>query len=130
VEKALPAEVLGIDRSEGFIEHARASATGARLTFQVGDAQALPVSSGSFDAVVSGLVLNFVSEPERMVAEMARAGRPGSTIALYVWDYGAGMDLMRRLGMRPSRWTRRQLLWRKGSGFRPARRRFSRRYSR
>ena len=30
------------------------------------------------------------------VAEMARAGRPGSTIALYVWDYDAGMDLVRR----------------------------------
>jgi hypothetical protein len=27
---------------------------------------------------------------------MARAGRPGSTIALYVWDYAAGMELVRR----------------------------------
>ena len=30
-----------------------------------------------------------------MVAEMARAGRPGSAIALYVWDYASGMELMR-----------------------------------
>jgi hypothetical protein len=40
-------------------------------------------------------VLNFVSEPAEMVAEMVRAGRPGSAIALYVWDYAAGMEFMR-----------------------------------
>lgn len=95
VEHASPRVVLGIDRSKGFVGHARARATDARIGFQVGDAQALPVADGTFDAVVSGLVLNFVPEPARMVAEMVRAGRPGSTIALYVWDYAAGMELLR-----------------------------------
>ena len=95
VEHAAPRVVLGIDRSEGFVEHARARVTGARIAFQVGDAQALAVADDAFDAVVSGLVLNFVSEPARMAAEMVRAGRPGSAIALYVWDYAAGMELMR-----------------------------------
>jgi SAM-dependent methyltransferase len=95
VADAAPQAVLGIDRSEGFVGHARAGAIDARVAFQVGDAQALPVPDGAFDAVVSGLVLNFVSEPKKMVAEMARAGRPGSTIALYVWDYAAGMQVMR-----------------------------------
>ena len=96
LDQASPRAVLGVDRSRGFVEHARATVTDARCTFEVGDAQALPVSGGAFDAVVSGLVLNFVPAPARMVAEMARAGRPGSTIALYVWDYAAGMELMRR----------------------------------
>ena len=95
VEQAAPRAVLGVDRSEGFVAHARARLGGPRITFQVGDAQALPVAEGGFDAVVSGLVLNFVPEPARMIAEMARAGRPGSTIALYVWDYAAGMELIR-----------------------------------
>jgi SAM-dependent methyltransferase len=94
-EHAAPRAVLGIDRSEGFVAHARARVNGARIAFEVGDAQALPVPDGAFDAVVSGLVLNFVPEPAKMVGEMARAGRPGSAIALYVWDYAAGMALMR-----------------------------------
>jgi SAM-dependent methyltransferase len=92
-DHAEPQVVLGIDRSKGFVGHARVRATGAGTAFQVGDAQALPVPDGGFDAVVSGLVLNFVPDPARMAAEMARAGRPGSTIALYVWDYAAGMEL-------------------------------------
>ena len=91
-----PATVLGVDRSKGFVTHARAQAIAARTVFQVGDAQGLPVPDGSFDAVVSGLVFNFVPDPVRMVAEMARAGRPGSAIVLYVWDYAGGMEFIRR----------------------------------
>ena len=96
LEHAEPRVALGVDRSRGFVGHARARLAGAAVAFQVGDAQALPVRSDVFDAVVSGLVLNFVPEPARMVAEMARAGRPGSTVGVYVWDYAAGMELMRR----------------------------------
>ena len=59
--------------------------------FELGDAQALPSGDGEFDAAVSGLVLNFVPDPDRIVAEMRRVVRPGGTVALYVWDY-AGED--------------------------------------
>lgn len=94
---AAPDCVVGIDRSRGFAAHARTrAATDARVLFHVGDAQALPVEDGGFDAVVSGLVLNFVPDPPLMVAEMARAGRPGSAIALYVWDYGTSTEFIHR----------------------------------
>lgn len=96
VARAAPRAVLGVDRSRGFVAHARDRVADPRASFQVGDARALPVADGAFDAVVSGLVLNFVPEPATMVAEMARAGRPGATIALYVWDFAAGMQLVRR----------------------------------
>jgi ubiquinone/menaquinone biosynthesis C-methylase UbiE len=43
LEQADPDAVVGVDRSRGFVGHARAHATGARMAFQVGDAQALPV---------------------------------------------------------------------------------------
>lgn len=94
-EAAAPRWVLGIDRSEAFVRHARATSSVAEVAFETGEAQALPVASGRFDAAVSGLVLNFVPDPARMVAEMARATAPGGTVALYVWDYAAGMELMR-----------------------------------
>jgi SAM-dependent methyltransferase len=93
---AEPESVVGVDRSEGFVEHVRSVFRGPAVEFRVGDAQALPVPSASVDVAVSGLVLNFVLEPARMVAEMARAVRPGCPVALYVWDYGAGMELIRR----------------------------------
>jgi SAM-dependent methyltransferase len=66
------------------------------VQFLVGDALGLPVGSVDFDVVVSGLVLNFVPEPGRMLAEMARAGRPGGTVAVYVWDMTGGMELLAR----------------------------------
>jgi SAM-dependent methyltransferase len=92
---ASPAEVLGVDRSEGYVAYARERVRADRVRFEVGDACQLPVPDGVFDAAVSGLVLNFVPEPARMVAEMARAARRGGRVAVYVWDYAGRMELMR-----------------------------------
>ena len=89
--------VVGVDPSAGFVQHARTRSFGtAEVQFLQGDALALPVGSVDFDVVVSGLVLNFVPEPGRMVAEMTRAGMPGGTVALYVWDMSGGMELLAR----------------------------------
>jgi SAM-dependent methyltransferase len=68
---------------------------GPRVRFDIGDAQALRADPATFDAVVAGLVLNFVPEPGRAVSEMARVTRPGGTVAAYVWDYAEGMQMMR-----------------------------------
>jgi SAM-dependent methyltransferase len=90
---AHPAQVTGVDPSEAFLAIARASVPGA--TFEQGDARALPMPAASVDAVVSGLALNFVPEPQAAVAEFARVARPGATVAAYVWDYAEGMAMMR-----------------------------------
>jgi ubiquinone/menaquinone biosynthesis C-methylase UbiE len=90
-----PKSVKGIDRSEEFIATARGRVSHSNAEFTRGDAQSLPVESEAYDAAVSGLVLNFVPEPERMAAEMARAVRKKGTVALYVWDYAKKMQFMR-----------------------------------
>lgn len=90
-----PKKVKGIDRSEQFIETALARVKHPYVEFATGDAQDLPVETESYDAAVSGLVLNFVPQPERMVAEMAQVVRKNGTVALYVWDYAARMQFMR-----------------------------------
>jgi SAM-dependent methyltransferase len=77
------------------VEHARAHIVDPRATFDVADAQAIPVESAQFDAAVSGLVLNFVPKPWLAVREMARAVRPEGLVAAYVWDYAGKMELMR-----------------------------------
>jgi SAM-dependent methyltransferase len=41
------------------------------------------------------LVLNFIPDPARALAEMRRVVKPGGTVAAYVWDYAGDMQLMR-----------------------------------
>jgi SAM-dependent methyltransferase len=95
LDHASPKSVKGIDASPGFLEFARTQVRDPKASFEVGDARSLPVGDASVDAAVSGLVLNFVPEPARMASEMARALRPGGTVAVYVWDYSGNMGMMR-----------------------------------
>ena len=87
IERCAPASVAAIDPSEGQIGFAR-SRPGAKVAeFRVGDAQALPYDSGSFDAAVMALVISFIPDPARAVREMARVVRPGGWAATYMWDF-------------------------------------------
>jgi len=95
LDAASPAGVAGIDPSTAYVEYARSRVRDARVSFDVGDARSLAAGSGAYDAVVSGLVLNFVPEPGRAAGEMARAARPGGVVGGYVWDYAGKMELMR-----------------------------------
>jgi SAM-dependent methyltransferase len=96
LELADPERIVGVDQADGYVEHARRRITDARAEFRVGDARALPVPDSEADAAVSGLVLNFVPEPELVLAELRRPVRVGGTIGVYVWDYAEGMELIRR----------------------------------
>jgi SAM-dependent methyltransferase len=88
--------LISIDPSEGFITTARKNVPNGRAEFRVGDAQALTLETASRDIVVSGLVLNFVPDKEKALAEMKRVARVGGTIGFYVWDYpGGGLEFVR-----------------------------------
>ncbi len=93
-ERVRPIRLVGIDPSEGFLAKAREQLPG-KATFQVGSAVDVPLQDADMDAVVSGLVLNFVPDPVSGLAEMCRVTTPGGTIAAYVWDYAGKMELMR-----------------------------------
>lgn len=95
LQRAEPARVKGVDRSEGFISLAREQVRDDRVHFEVGDAQALTDDSGTFDAAVSGLMLNFIPQPDRTLADMKRVTRSGGLVAVYVWDYANGMQFIR-----------------------------------
>jgi SAM-dependent methyltransferase len=92
--RAAPSIVLGLDPSPALLAHAAGHVLDPRALFAVGDARALPVADGWFDVVVAGLMLNFVAERTRALAEMRRAARNGGVVAAYVWDYTGGMQLI------------------------------------
>ena len=86
-------DVYGVDPSPAFVAHAAAASRGR---FAVGDAQRLPFRDGSFGAVVSALVLNFIPDLAAALAEIHRVvGRRGVASA-YVWDYAGEMQFLRR----------------------------------
>jgi len=93
---AEPLQVTGIDPSEGFVAVARERTRHPRASFRIGDAQKLPLAAAAVDIAVSGLVLNFIPDPAKAVAEMRRVVQPGGMVALYVWDYAGEMQLIRR----------------------------------
>ncbi len=85
--------VSGADPSEPFAEACRARVPGAEIV--VAAAEALPFPDHAFDAALSQLVVNFMTDAEAGVREMTRVTRPGGVVASCVWDYGGEMTLLR-----------------------------------
>ena len=86
VKRFAPTKGHGIDPSEAQLDFARTRPGTRAAKFQLGDAMALPFSDSNFDVAVMALVIFFVPDPAKGVAEMARVVRPGGEIAAYVWD--------------------------------------------
>jgi SAM-dependent methyltransferase len=106
VDRCGPASVQGIDPSEGQLAFARTRPASRVAQFHRGDAMALPFPDDTFDAAVMPLVIFFVPDPPKGVAEMARVVCAGGTVAAYGWDmpgggfpYQALHDEMRAMGI-------------------------------
>jgi SAM-dependent methyltransferase len=91
------AKVTGIDVTATFVAAARARNTDPRITVELGDARALPYADASFDRAFSCLVLHFLPDAAKAVAEMCRVVRAGGTVAAAVWDGYGGQPFMRIL---------------------------------
>ena len=86
LHRCAPARVDGIDPSDGQLAYARTRPGVQGAMFQQGDAMALPFADASFDIAVMALVIHFVPDPAKGVAEMARVVRRGGWVTAYVWD--------------------------------------------
>jgi SAM-dependent methyltransferase len=89
-----PDAVSAVDPSEPFAAACASRVPGARV--EVASAEALPFDDDSFDAALSQLVVNFMSDAPAGVREMHRVTRPGGTVAAAVWDYAGEMTVLRR----------------------------------
>jgi len=90
-----PRRVIGCDRSAAYVAFAQQQIADNRAQFLVAELPELPRIPEGFDAVVAGLVLNFLPYPAEAVTAMAARAHQSGTVAGYVWDYAEGMELMR-----------------------------------
>jgi SAM-dependent methyltransferase len=90
VDRCAPADVQGVDPSPEQLAFARTRAIAGKAEFHQGNAMALPFPDDRFDVAAMALVIFFVPDPAKGVAEMARVVRPGGTIASYAWDFAGG----------------------------------------
>jgi ubiquinone/menaquinone biosynthesis C-methylase UbiE len=90
INRCAPAEVIGIDPSQEQLAYAVARSGTKVAKFQRGNAQDLSFGDGSFDVAVMALVLSFLGDPAKAIAEMARVVRPGGWVATYMWDVPGG----------------------------------------
>lgn len=75
--------VVGIDLTPTMVEKARADAAAAgvkNVSFEVGDATALPIDDDSLDGAITRFSLHHIPAPIRVLEEMARVVKPGGYV--------------------------------------------------
>ena len=87
VDRVAPRSIIGVDPSPAQLAYARERHSAGVAQFHQGDAMALPIADKSVDAAAMALVIFFVPDPAKGVAEMLRVVRPGGAVAAYAWDF-------------------------------------------
>ena len=90
-------EIAAIDYSPVFVRETARRNSDPRIKILQADACALPFEDGRFDRAMALLVLHFVPEAGKAVAEMRRVVRSGGVVAAVVWDHLGGMPGMRMM---------------------------------
>ncbi|MCA3555474.1 methyltransferase domain-containing protein [Aestuariivirga sp.] len=89
-DRVKPASILGVDPSPAQLDYARKRTDVGAARFVQGHAMELPANDASADAAVMALVIAFVPDPAKGVAEMVRAVKPGGHVSAYMWDWPEG----------------------------------------
>jgi len=79
-------QVTGVDTTEENLVVAKHHDRSGRVSYQVGDACALPFADGSFDVVCAMDLLEHVEEPERLIAEARRVLAPGGLLFFHTFN--------------------------------------------
>jgi SAM-dependent methyltransferase len=90
VERLGGPSVAAVDPSESFVSAVRERLPG--LDVRTASAEELPFPDETFDLALAQLVVQFMTDPEAGVREMARVTRPGGVVAACVWDHAGGLS--------------------------------------
>ena len=78
--------ICGLDFTPAILERARHTAAHEglldKLTFAIGDAQALPFADNSLDLAVTSYSLHHISDPPRVISEMSRVVKKGGRVGI------------------------------------------------
>lgn len=84
-------KAYGVDHCDSFIraanEYSRAEGTSENLLFEVGDAHQLEYPAGTFDLVIAHTLLSHVTEPVKVLGEIARVLKNGGIAVIFDGDY-------------------------------------------
>jgi SAM-dependent methyltransferase len=80
--------VTAVDPSASFVAAIRDRFP--EVSVHRGAAERLPFADRTFDAALAQLVVHFMTDPVRGLAEMARVTRPDGLVAASVWDHAGG----------------------------------------
>jgi trans-aconitate methyltransferase len=95
LDRAEPASILACDPAESLLGLARQRIRDRRVVFRVAGSAHMVLSGPKLNAFVSGLVLNFIDDPETSIRAIGREMSSDGVVAAYVWDYAEGMELLR-----------------------------------
>jgi len=82
------ARVVANDLTPSLLEEGRSRAGDLPISWEEGDAEALPYADGAFDAVLSCLGVMFAPHHQAAADELVRVCRPGGAIGLLSWTPG------------------------------------------
>jgi SAM-dependent methyltransferase len=85
VKRVGAAAVSAVDPSEQFVAAAHERHPGVDVRRAA--AEELPFADGEFDAALAQLVVHFMADPARGLAEMTRVTRAGGVVSACVWDH-------------------------------------------
>ena len=86
--------VVGIEPAEAYVSHSREKIADDRLCFEVGDAVDIHFNDDNFDATLSLLILQELSDAPSALSEMRRVTRPGGSVVASQWDFAKGMPML------------------------------------
>ncbi|MGI9501526.1 MAG: class I SAM-dependent methyltransferase [Geminicoccaceae bacterium] len=90
-------EIIGIDVAEPYLTFASRRDDCDGATFLQQDAASLDLPDDHFAGALSCIVMNFLKEPAKSLAEMRRVVMPAGVIASAVWDFRGGLVYQRML---------------------------------
>lgn len=85
LDRRAPATIIGVDPSLAQLQHARRAVMAPQVEFREGSAIDLPFATGTFDVVVSALVIHFFPDRPQAFREMLRVTKGGGIVAGYTW---------------------------------------------
>ena len=79
--------VIGIEPAETYVAYSRARLRDERLSFEQGDALAIPFEDARFDGALALLILQELPDVPKAVQEMRRVTRVGGCVATSQWNF-------------------------------------------